>query len=163
MCKGTLLQIQPKPRSVAAISGKGTNGVEADGNGEGKGAVGAGNGNRYQAFVKRWYADVKKEYPAWGMREVMVELAQRYRVEKEAAAAAVAGGVNLDGARVGPKGPGGKEGRTQARDDKMVEEVVLLESGSEGEQDGDVDVDAGPPTLDGVARRLDFFSLREAK
>lgn len=155
---------------MTAISGKGTNGVEGDGNGDGKGAVGAGNGNRYQAFVKRWYAEVKREYPAWGMREVMAELAQRYRVEKDAAATAAAaapvavvGGVSLDGTRAGAKGQRGKEGRAQARDDKLVEEVVLLESGSEGEQDGDVVVDAGPPTLDGVARRLDFLSLREAK
>ena len=166
------MQIQPKPRSVVAAGKGGSGVVEAvrDGSQCKDGVSGAaGNGNRYQAFVKRWYADVKKANPAWGMGEVMAELARRYRVEKEAAAAGVptaAGGASLDGARAKTNVPGGDEGRKDVQEreleKKLVEEVVLLESESEEEQDGDVVVDAEPgPALDGVARKLDFLSLRQ--
>ena len=47
-------------------------------------AAGIGNaGNKYQAFVKRWYGIVKQENATWKMPEVMAELAKRYRAEKE--------------------------------------------------------------------------------
>lgn len=67
-CKGKLVQIKPVPRTGAR---SGNSAPKTDGV------------NPYQAFVRQWYAVVKKEHTDWKMKEIMSELARRYKSEKE--------------------------------------------------------------------------------
>ena len=111
-CRGVLVQVRPAPRTPR------------------KGKVGGEEGgSRYQAFVKRWYKEVKWENEGWSMGQVMAELARRYRAEKEKEQLK---GKNEsagdeDGAIV-------REKKESVEGDAVaeVEEVTVLESDEEG-------------------------------
>ena len=138
-CGGVLAQVRPPPRK--AVDG-------AAGLGEAKAA------SPYQAFVKLWYAEVKKENAGWSMGQVMAELARRYRQEKED------GKVKRNSGGMHVKERGFARAKRQSimpNEEVEEEEVVVLETdgdgvgqvGEKGERSSDLDLDLASLSLSG--------------
>jgi len=135
-CKEALVQVLPVPRGGGGRVG-GSGGV---GGNEGAGGTGeTPMRSAYQIYVKTHYATVKKENPTLGMGEIMVLLGRGYREEKARRVVVEEAGEDNGGEVVVVSDGEGDEN----------EEIGGLGGGGVG--DGD---------LDGVARKLDFLSLR---
>ncbi|KAI9861511.1 MAG: hypothetical protein M1824_002403 [Vezdaea acicularis] len=134
-CRGRLVQVRPAPRvgaagvGVAAAAGKG-------------GRTGMQVGlTPYQAFVRDWYAVVKKEHPRVPHAEVMRRLGERYRALK------AAGEAGDEVGRAAEEGEGGEEEEEEM--DGGVGDVDSLPDALGSAEDG----------LDGMARELGWLSL----
>ncbi|MCJ1425743.1 hypothetical protein MMC29_003643 [Sticta canariensis] len=125
-CRGSLVQIKPIPRAGAAPAGKsGKDGGAAE-------ADAKGRGGRYQEYVQKHFATVRRENPALGMAGWMLELGRMFREER-------ARGTDLAGSMGGS----------------------VSEDASTGVGVG-VGIDAEKEkgeTTDSVARKLDFLTL----
>ena len=116
-CGGALVQVRPAPRSPVKK--------------EMEGSDGARGRSRYQAFVKRWYAEVKKENDGWSMGQIMAELARRYRLEKKAEEKK---GKDEEGVDRSDKGlVRSKRKSVMGNAVEEVEEVVVLETDEVGQ------------------------------
>lgn len=121
------MQIKPIPRAGAAATGAGDRKSSKSGAAE---ADATGRGGRYQEYVQKHFATVRRENPGLGMGGWMLELGRMYREER-------ARGMGVVGSM----------GGSRSEDVSMGVGVGIDDAQEKGE------------TTDSVARKLDFLTL----
>lgn len=124
------MQIKPIPRAGAAQAGAGAGDGKSGKNGGAAEADAKGRGGRYQEYVQKHFATVRRENPALGMAGWMLELGRMYREER-------ARGTGLAGSM----------GGSVSEDASVGVGVGINDEKEKGE------------TTDSVARKLDFLTL----
>ena len=76
------MQIKPIPRAGAAQAGTGAGDGKSGKNGGAAEADAKGRGGRYQKYVQKHFATVRRENPALGMAGWMLELGRMFREER---------------------------------------------------------------------------------